>query len=334
MEVGQYVDAVKRSCASMGCMVILDSWVDVHGRSFLNIIFHSLKGAILVNTIELPKDELTERSVVDQLQSTMDEIGLHKVVQFISNDLRNHEPLQKTLFQRHPGTYMTFCAAQGIQLLFAYIFQQVKWFGRTMCDVKLANDYLHEYAESLSLSVKFGGKRELGDVLPNGLAANFRMVQCIHNAKSEIQRLVASTEWRESGHLEEETASKVVFIVESPQFWSQCQEVLQVLEPLFGVYCLSHNTNSATPYLYELMERVRESLEGLSDSDDGKYECIRKLYYGMRAKLIHPVHVAAASLNSSYFLSDNFQENEQIKDGIDYVLQNMVADEDQEAFME
>lgn len=271
---------------------------------------------------------------MDQLQYAMDAIGLHKVVQFITNDLGNHEPLQKTLIQRYLRTYMTFCAAYGIQLLFAYIFQEVGWVGRTMCDVKLVNDYLHKYAESLFLSVKFGGKRELGDVLPNGLASNFGMLQWFLNAKSEIQHLVVSTEWKQLRHLEEATASKVVSIVESPQFWSQCQEVLQVLEPLFGVYCLSCNTNPATSYLYEAVERVKESLKRLSDSNDGKYECIWKLYYGMRAKVIHPVHAAAASLNPSYFLSDNFHESKEMKDGINYVLQNMVAEEEQEAFME
>lgn len=44
-----------------------------------------------------------------------------------------------------------------------------------MRNVKLVNDYLHEYAESMSMSMKFGGKRKLGDVL-NGLTSNFRMV--------------------------------------------------------------------------------------------------------------------------------------------------------------
>ncbi|XP_056162160.1 uncharacterized protein LOC115662154 isoform X2 [Syzygium oleosum] len=331
-EVVQYVNSVKKSCDLTGCTVILDSWVNVHGRAFLNIILYSLKGVILVNTVELPKNELTYRSIVDQLQFVMDEIGLHKVVQFITNDLGNHQPLQKMLIQRYSGTYMTFCAAHGIQLLFTYIFQEVEWVGRTTCEVKLVNDNLHKYAESLSLSVKFGAKRGLGDVLPNGLASNFRMLQCIHNAKSEIQRLVTSTEWRQLS-LKEGIASKVISMVESPQFWSQCQEVLQVLEPLFEVYCLSRNTNPTISYLYEAMERVKESLKRLSDNNDGKYECIWKLYNGMRAKVIHPVHAAAAFLNPSYFLSDNFHESQEMKDGIDYVLQNMVAEEEQEAFM-
>ncbi|KAI6668714.1 hypothetical protein NL676_007248 [Syzygium grande] len=160
-------------------------------QAFLNIILYSLKGAILVNTVELLKNELTYWSIVDQLQFAMDEIGLHKVVQFITNDLGNHEPLRKTLIQKYP----------------------------------------------------------------------------------------------------------------------------------------------AISYLYEAMERVKESLERLSDSNDGKYECIWKLYNGIRAKVIHPVHVAAAFLNPSYFLSDNFHESKEMKDGIDYVLQNMVVEEEQEAFM-
>lgn len=44
--------------------------------------------------------------------------------------------------------------------------------------------------------------------------------------------------------------------------------MLQVLESLFGKFCLSRNANPSTSYLYEAMERVKESLERLSDGND------------------------------------------------------------------
>ena len=48
---------------------------------------------------------------------------------------------------------------------------------------------------------------------------------------------------------------------------------------------------------------------------------------------IHPIHAATAFLNPAYMCSETFKENREMKEGISFVLDNLVATEEKIAVM-
>ena len=49
--------------------------------------------------------------------------------------------------------------------------------------------------------------------------------------------------------------------------------------------------------------------------------------------IIHPIHAAATFLNPSYMCSEKFVESSEIKDGISFILENLVGIEESKDFM-
>lgn len=57
-----------------------------------------------------------------------------------------------------------------------------------------------------------------------------------------------------------------------------------------------------------------------------KYIQMWELFESRRSQnIIHPVHVATAFFNPTYMCSETFKENREMKEGISFVLDNLVA---------
>ena len=48
--------------------------------------------------------------------------------------------------------------------------------------------------------------------------------------------------------------------------------------------------------------------------------------------IIHPIHAAAAFLNPIYMCSEKFKEIDEMKNGVNHILEHLVAVEETEAF--
>ncbi|XP_075644255.1 uncharacterized protein LOC142615390 [Castanea sativa] len=100
-------------------------------------------------------------------------------------------------------------------------------------------------------------------------------------------------DWRGFDHSKKDIAKDVASIIQSAEFWSQGQELLLVLEPLVRVLRLVDGDLSTTGYLYEAMEMAKETIK----------------QHG------------------------TFTENREMKEGISFILENLVALEEKIEFM-
>nr|POE92471.1 hypothetical protein CFP56_51021 [Quercus suber] len=128
------------------------------------------------------------------------------------------------------------------------------------------------------------------------------MLQSILNVESELRLLVASSDWRGLDYSKKDIAKEVTNIIQSTEFWSEGHEVLLVLEPLVRVLRLVDGDGSTAGYLYEAMERAKEAIQ-------------------------------QPFLNPAYMYSGTFTENREMKEGISFILENLVALEEKIEFM-
>ncbi|XP_057514602.1 uncharacterized protein LOC130796290 [Actinidia eriantha] len=82
------------------------------------------------------------------------------------------------------------------------------------------------------------------------------------------------------------------------------------------------------------MERAKEAIKQRCGNNPSKYMRIWDLFKERRSEnIIHPIHAAAAFLNPAYMCSENFNEDREMKEGISFMLTNLVLVEEKEDFI-
>ena len=159
-------------------------------------------------------------------------------------------------------------------------------------------------------------------------ASNFKMLESILDVEDELRMLVACTEWRGIAYSRTTAAVNTTNIIQKPEFWAVGNEVKKVLEPLVCVLRLVDGDGSTSAYLYEALERAREGIKAFVSENPSRYSRILQLFEVRRKEnLIHEVHGAAAFLNPAFLNKANFIETTEMKEGINYMVEFLVAEE-------
>ncbi|POO01158.1 Calmodulin-binding protein [Trema orientale] len=332
-EVGEYIKRVKASWTKTGCTLMCHKWRNMKQQTFMNVVACSPEGAVFLNSFEISDDRESGVYLKDLLSSVIEDIGREHVVQFISDNASNFESAGDMLVEKYPYMYKTRCAAHGIQLLLKDMYDQVSWIQQVLDDSKLIVTHIYKHTDVLSLMRVLTNGRELKHPCVTRFASNFLVLQSILNVEDELRQLVASSEWMRLDYSKKKMAERVASIIQRSEFWNQGQEVLQVMEPLVRVLCLVDGHVSTSGYLYEAMERAKEIIKQRCSANESKYMKILELFEYRRQYIIHPIHAAAAFLNPAYMHSEKFEEDCEMKKGINFILESLVSCDEKEAFM-
>ncbi|POO01157.1 Ribonuclease H-like domain containing protein [Trema orientale] len=308
-------------------------WRDMKQQTFMNVVACSPEGAVFLNSFEVSDDRESGVYLKDLLSSAIEDIGPEHVVQFITDSASNFESAGDMLVGKYPHMYKTRCVAHGIQLLLRDMYDDVSWIQQVLDDSKLIFAHIYDHTDVLSMMRVHTNGRELKRPCVTRFASYFLMLQSILNVGDELRRLVASSEWMRLDYSKKEMAEKVTATIQSSEYWSQSQEVLQVMEPLVRVLYLVDGYVSTSGYLYEAMERAKEIIKERCSANESKYMKILDLFEYRRRYIIHPIHAAAAFLNPAYMYSEKFVEDCEMKKGINFILENLVSCDEKEAFM-
>ncbi|XP_042479700.1 uncharacterized protein LOC122060641 [Macadamia integrifolia] len=85
----------------------------------------------------------------------------------------------------------------------------------------------------------------------------------IVEVEEKLRLLVASAEWRSLRNYRSIKVDRVVYTIQRESFWNDSKEILRFMEPIIRVLRLVDGDGATSGYLYEAMERARESIEGV-----------------------------------------------------------------------
>jgi hypothetical protein len=105
------------------------------------------------------------------------------------------------------------------------------------------------------------------------------------------------------------------------------------MQPLLQACCLVHCDEPTSGYIYEMMERVEDAVKQCCDINYVVYDVIWKILNEVRYDIIRSIHAAVAFLNPIYMCSEKFKENVEMMDGVNYMVEHLVAVEEKEIFM-
>ncbi|KAL5712346.1 hypothetical protein ACHQM5_014532 [Ranunculus cassubicifolius] len=328
-KVVEYVDSVKKfwSDSGSGCTLMSDGWTDLKGRSFINMIAYSPKGAVFLKCYEASKDRKTGEFLMGLLCNAIEIVGSENVVQIITDNASNYESAGELVMLEYPHIYKGRCATHGVQLLLKDIDATIGWIKELHNDAKNIVDFIYRYPTVTALFREKSGDRELKKPCTTRFAYNFLMVQSIIELEEELRIMVASSEWRSLKHSRLEMGKEITHLIQGITFWSNAREVVSVVEPLIRVLRLVDGEGSTAGYLYEAMERVRENIKQRCDNDETRYLELWNLFDSRReTNIVNIQHALAAFLNPKFMLSGRVKyEDIEVKKGLIFVVTKMLA---------
>ncbi|XP_043725657.1 uncharacterized protein LOC122672228 [Telopea speciosissima] len=271
-DIERYVALVKESWSTTGCTIISNIWTGMKERSFINVIAYSPKRAIFLNYFECFDSSKTGLFLRDILEPIIEEIGLEKVVRFILDNASNYGVAISLIMEKYPHIHRIRCAAHGVQLLLKDIDAQISWVKEVFDKAKLVVGFMYKHGTILALMRECTGGKELKKPCKTRFASNLFMLKSILDVEDVLRVMVASAEWRINRHCRSDLGAMVTQIIQSTEFWLNGKDVLSILEPLIIVLCLVDGDGATSPFLYEAMERVRNTIIDRCNRDSSKYK--------------------------------------------------------------
>ena len=93
-----------------------DGWTDGKGRNLINFLVHCPRGSMFVKSVDASA-HVKEALLCELMDGFIQDIGVHNVVQFISDNAANYVAAGRMLMDRYPSLFWTPCAAHCIDLM-------------------------------------------------------------------------------------------------------------------------------------------------------------------------------------------------------------------------
>ncbi|KAL4365582.1 uncharacterized protein [Arachis hypogaea] len=105
---------------------------------------------------------------------------------------------------------------------------------------------------------KFTGGREILRPTPTWFAINFIALQSVLAQKDPLRSMVTSKEWTSSAYSKEAKAKRFVDQVLDSKFWSQCTDIIKLIEPLVRVlHIVDSEDRAAMDFLYQAIYKAK-----------------------------------------------------------------------------
>ena len=121
--------------------------------------------------------------------------------------------------------------------------------------------YNHAYVLAL-MRKEFTNGRDLCRPAMTRFATHFLSLQCLLKFKNGLRQMFTSNKWLELSHAKSNAGKDIVAtVLQDTEFWSQCQHIVLVSEPLVRVLRLCDSEERPSMgYLFEAMDKAKETI--------------------------------------------------------------------------
>eukprot|EP00253_Pinus_taeda_P032232 PITA_32232 len=260
----------RASWAQTGCTVTSDGWTDQKGRTLINFLVSCSKGTMFMKSIDASSHIKDAKTLCHLLDVFILEVGAEHVVQVITYNAANYVAAGRMLMERHPTLFWTPCTTHCIDLMLEDI-GKISFVKDIVDSSKNIIKFIYNHTFVLNLMKKFTNNKELVRPAITQFATSFISLQSLLNSMWDVKRMFLSEEWcalTMSHKPEGEAICRLVSYQED--FWAGVQEVCTITEPLVKVLRLVDSEKPAMGYLYEAMDRAKESIRAYYDDKGDK----------------------------------------------------------------
>jgi hypothetical protein len=97
--------------------VTFDGWTDRKGRSLLNFLVHCPRGTMFIKSVDASAHVKDAALLCELMDVFIQEIGLHNVVQIITDNAANYVVSSRLLMERYHSLFWTPCIPHCIDLM-------------------------------------------------------------------------------------------------------------------------------------------------------------------------------------------------------------------------
>ncbi|KAG5566685.1 hypothetical protein RHGRI_002291 [Rhododendron griersonianum] len=191
--------------------------------------------------------------------------------------------------------------------------------------------YIYNHAWVLNTMRKdFTNGRDLCRPGITRFATNFLSLQCLLNFKKELRQMFTSDKWLGSRYAKCNVGKEVAkILLEDREFWSNCQLVVKVSEPLVRVLRLTDGDEKPVMgYLYEAMDKAKEAIKVRFNNRLSLYGPYTRVIDARWDRQLHShLHAAGCFLNPAVYFKPSFKKKKEVDRGMIQALTVLVPDE-------
>ncbi|CAI0467590.1 unnamed protein product [Linum tenue] len=306
----------KASWAITGCSILADSWIDVEGRTLINLLVSCPIGVYFVASVDgsdIVEDALSLFRVLDKV---VEEMGEENVVQVITDNTPSYKAAGKMLEERR-NLFWTPCATYCINQMLEE-FLKIKCVEECIIKGQTITKLIYNRIWLLNLLKEFTQGQELLRIGATPSASSFATLQCLLDLRTNIRRMFQSSKWVSSGISQSEEGKEVEKIVSNANFWKKVQCICKSVEPITQVLRKVHSGESPSiPFIYNDLHRAKLAIKSIHGDDACKYGPFWSVLDNhWNSLLCHPLHLAAYFLNPSFRYCSEFAMHSGVMRGL------------------
>ncbi|KAG6647489.1 hypothetical protein CIPAW_07G082500 [Carya illinoinensis] len=235
--IGPGFKDIKTSWRDSGCSLMADGWTNQRQQPIINFLVYCPK-----------------------------EVGVENIVQFITDNDASYKAAGQKLQQKYGSFFWSPCAAHCIDLMLEN-FCDPRHFpiiDETIKKARKITKFIYNHAWVLALVRKdFTKGHDLCLPTVTRFATNFLSIQCLLLFKKELRKMFTCDKWIVSSYSKSNIGKEIAGIVlEDREFWTQCQFIVTISEPLVRVLRLvDGDEKPVMGYLYNAMEKAKENIK-------------------------------------------------------------------------
>ena len=192
--------------------------------------------------------------------------------------------------------------------------------------------FIYNHASVLALMRKeFTNGRDLCRPAMTRFATHFLSLQCLLKFKNELRQMFTSNKWLELSHAKSNAGKDIAAnVLQDTEFWSQCQHIVLVSEPLVRVLRLCDSEERPSMgYLFEAMDKAKETIIERMKKKVSLYGPYIRVIDARWDKQLHSLlHAAGCFLNHAIFFRPDFTKKKDVTKGLLTTVTRLVFETD------
>ncbi|WCJ23211.1 hAT transposon superfamily [Euphorbia peplus] len=322
--IKSYLLEYKASWAITGCSIMADSWVNIEGRTLINLLVSCPHGVYFVASVDASDMLEDASSLFKLLDKVVEEMGEENVVQVITENTPTYKAAGKMLEEKRSNLFWTPCASSCIDQMLEDLLK-IKCVSECMMKGQKITKLIYNCIWLLNLMKEFTQGQELLKPGTTRCTSSFATLQSLLDHKTSLKRMFQSSKWASSRFSKSDEGKEVEKIVASATFWKKAQHASKSVAPVMEVLQkVDSGELPSMPYIYNDMCRAKLAIKSVHGDDGRKYGPFWSvLEKHWNSWLLHPLYMAAYFLNPSYRYRSDFLATSEVMRGLNECIHRL-----------